>query len=186
MGYNGSVIAMKGMGMDRYRVIVTTVGTVVGVIMVLIFSFVAAESLIMKFFPQSSSANQQSTSSTVVTRQQESKSSGVNSTDAKQETIDDRHNTAVDTQQPEQSTGLQEPQESQESQLAATEAGQSGLLTTVVNSDLLTLAIDLMEQVAGPLLPIPVELDVTKLLELLESGPGGDNETLKSLLAPIL
>lgn len=41
---------MKGMGMDRYRVIVTTVGTVVGVIMVLIFSFVAAESLIMKFF----------------------------------------------------------------------------------------------------------------------------------------
>lgn len=160
--------------MDRYRVIVTTVGAVVGVLMVLVFSFVAAESLLMKFLSGGEPAAAQPAGgdgSAASLHESSSDNDPVWQGESPEALMHD-----IDMQI--RQTGGPQP-------AAAAGPGQQGLLTTVIESDLIVQTTNGVEQLIETLLPVEVELDAGGLLKQVQDGITGNSTTVKSLLSPI-
>lgn len=158
--------------MDRYRILVTTIGAVVGVIMVLIFSFVAAESLLMRFLPGVEPAQGAvgGSGGGAVSLHESNSVSGPN---MRQNATETRFYTAgIEVSQ----TG--EPQTS-------APQDQQGLLTAIVGSDLVVQTTGAVEQIVETLVPIQVDLGADRLLERLQGHLPIKNEAARSLLSPV-
>lgn len=143
--------------------------------MVLIFSFVAAESLLMKFWsgPAQSVGGDGGSGNTVASSHKSGDPTGSNTPQGERPV-----KTRI-TQAGEASTS---PPQS----VASVEPERQGLLTIVLGSDLVAQTTDAAERVVETVLPVQTDLDTIRLLEQVQSGVAGDNETIKSLLSQIL
>lgn len=177
--------------MDRYRIVVTTVGAVVGVVMVLLFSLVAAENLLMQFHPGPELAPAQS----VMSDDDIGPAVNLPESDSGVELTNERYNypaqvspdvaVGAGTAEPqaEQTAWLQPPAPQTEGPLD----NAGGLLTAIVGSELVLQTTGTIEELVEMLLPIQSELDVKWLPDQIQNGltGNGSNEAIKSLLLPL-